>query len=96
MLKGLVNGNYRVEICIHLLDLTRNSFENATVTNTRFLAGIEPAIPIQRSNQLSYRVQLSSSNHKFMYIYICILGYLGYCHVRLLGKYQDFIGISLD
>jgi hypothetical protein len=27
-------------------------------------------IPGQRSNQLSYRGQLSSSNHKFMSIYI--------------------------
>ena len=27
---GLVYGNYRVEIYIHLLDLTRNSWENAT------------------------------------------------------------------
>jgi hypothetical protein len=27
------------------------------------------AIPVQRSNQLRYRGQLSSSNHKFMHIY---------------------------
>ena len=37
--------------------------------NFRSLAGIEPAIPVQRSNQLSYRTQLSCSNHcKCMYI----------------------------
>jgi hypothetical protein len=28
---------------------------------------LRPAIPVQRSNQLSYREQLSSSNPKFMY-----------------------------
>ena len=33
---------------IHLLDLTRNSCEKC---NFRSLAGIEPAIPVQRSNQ---------------------------------------------
>ena len=38
-----------------------------------------PAITMQRSNQLSYRVQLASSNHKFMYII-----YWGVCHVTLL------------
>jgi hypothetical protein len=36
------------------------------------------ALPVQRSNPLSSRVQLSSSDHKFMYIHI-----LGYCHVRV-------------
>jgi hypothetical protein len=41
-LKGLVDGNYRVEIYIHLLDLTRNSCEKC---NFRFLAGIEPQQP---------------------------------------------------
>ena len=62
---------------IHLLDLTRNSCEKS---NYRFLAGIEPAIPEQCSNQLSYRVLLSNSNHKFMYIY---WGYSASC--SLLG-----------
>ena len=33
-------------------DPTRSSAKNAT---TGSLAGIEPAIPVQRSNQLSYR-----------------------------------------
>ena len=33
------------------------------------LAGIDPAIPVQRSNQLQlhYRIHLSSFNYKFMY-----------------------------
>ena len=39
---------------------------------SKSLAGIEPAcgpaIPVQRSTQLSYRGQLSSSNHKSLYI----------------------------
>ena len=37
---------------IHLCYLTRSSCEKC---NYRPLAGIEPAIPVQRSNQLSYR-----------------------------------------
>jgi hypothetical protein len=37
----IVNGNYRVEIYRHLLDLTRNRNEKC---NFRSLAGIEPAI----------------------------------------------------
>jgi hypothetical protein len=37
-LKGLVDGNYPVEIYIHLLDVTRNSCENG---NFRPLAGLQ-------------------------------------------------------
>ena len=37
---------------IHLLDLTT---KNATIYTVCPLTGIEPAIPVQRSNQLSYR-----------------------------------------
>jgi hypothetical protein len=36
----LADGNYRGEIYIHLLDLTRNSFEKC---NFMSLAGIDPA-----------------------------------------------------
>jgi hypothetical protein len=46
-LKGIVDENYRVEIYIHLLNQTRNSCEKY---NYRSLAGIEPVIPVQRSN----------------------------------------------
>jgi hypothetical protein len=35
------------------------------------------AIPVQRSNQLSYRGQLSSSNH--MQVHVYILGYIEHC-----------------
>ena len=41
-LKGLADGNYWVEIYIHVLDLTRNSLEKC---NYRSITGIEPAIP---------------------------------------------------
>ena len=47
-----------------LVDLTRNSCEKCN-----FLGPWQesnPAIPVQRSNQLSYRGQLSSSDHKFL------------------------------
>ena len=45
-----------------------------------------PAIPVQRSNQLSYRGQLSNSNHKFLYM------------VMVLGKVyrKILLGISFD
>ena len=56
---GIVDGNCGVEIDIHQLDLTRN---RSAKCNFSSLTGIEPAIPVQRSNQLSYRGQLSSSN----------------------------------
>jgi hypothetical protein len=77
---GIVNGNCRVEIYIHLLDLTRNRSEKC---NFRSLAGIEPtalrfcrfnSFPVQflkpagsipfRSNSLNQQVQFLPGTYK--------------------------------
>ena len=43
---------FQVEFLYILLDLTRCSCDNAIISP---LAGVEPAFPVQGSNQLSYR-----------------------------------------
>ena len=68
-IQSIVEGCCWWKFIYILLDLARNSCEKC---NFWSLAGIEPVIPVQRSNQLSYRGQLSSSNHKLMYICIYI------------------------
>ena len=48
-------------IFIHLLNLTRSSCEKCNFRPSGRNPTCGPAIPLQRSNQLSYRGQLSSS-----------------------------------
>ena len=45
-----------------------NTFKNAAHGPLGGIEPIRPAIPVQRSNQLSYRGQLLSCNRKLMYI----------------------------
>jgi hypothetical protein len=60
-----IDENSECEFSTFRRSIIRNSCGKC---DHRSLARIGPAIPVQRSNQLSYRVQLSSSNHKFMFI----------------------------
>jgi hypothetical protein len=65
----IVDGsNYRVKIYIPLLDLTRNSCENATICPSDMKRTCGPAISVQRSNQLNDRSQLSITTSSCMYI----------------------------
>jgi hypothetical protein len=50
----------------NLYTFIRPNQEHCEKYKFRSLAGMEPPIPVQRSNQPSYKVQLSSSNHKFI------------------------------
>ena len=63
-MRDLVDGNMECTFYTDLLDLTRSVAKNATIG---LLVGIEPAIPVQCYNQLSYRGQLSSSKRMFIY-----------------------------
>ena len=56
MLKDFVGGNFRCKF-LYLFRPNQERVQKGP------LAGIEPVIPVQRSDQLSYGVQLSSSNH---------------------------------
>ena len=59
------------QVCYNLCVLTCVMSRSDVMRKQRIgsLAGIEPVISVQRSKQLSYRGQLSSSNRKFMYIH---------------------------
>ena len=76
-LMGIVDGNCW-GIYILLLDLTSNRSENATCG---------PTIPVQRSNRLSYRGQLLSSNHTF----VCIPGVENIADHRTIGPRKFFM-----
>jgi hypothetical protein len=63
---GILHGNYRVEIYIHVLDLTRNSREKC---NFRSPAGIKPAAVRFESfcfvdKNTMYLVKLSNGSYK--------------------------------
>ena len=75
-----------IEIYVHLLNQNQEQLRKMQLQ----VPGMRnqtcgPAIPIQRSNQLSYRGRALTTSS-------CI----GYCHVQVMGKYRDFVAISLD
>ena len=79
IVEGFVDGNYRVSIYIHLLDLTRNSCEEC---NFRSRVGIEPAALRFRCSalkQLSYMLMPTKSWHLHPYLNMAVpLGWLVY------------------
>ena len=89
----IVNGNYRVEIYIYLLDLTRNSCEKFIY---RSLAGIELAALWfwywWYSALTNWATDTSCQALTTSSCIYCI--YMNY--VLVMGKYQDFVGIALD
>ena len=64
------------------LVLTRSSCEKCNYRFSGRNRTCGPAIPVQRSNQLSYRGQLSLSNHKFLF-HLSLLRYASFSSEKL-------------
>ena len=86
LLKGIVDGNHRVKIYIHLLDLTRNRSEK---WNFRSLSGIEPAALRFRCSALNnWAVWATETSCRALTTSSCI-----YTFVRISEqKYSFWIG----
>ena len=74
---GIVDGNNGVEIYIHLLDLPETAAKIQLYGPGRNRT-CGPAISVERSNQLSCREKLSSSQ-------VHVYNYIGYCQFVMIG-----------
>ena len=80
-------------IFVHLLDLTRRSCKKCNYRPSGKNRTCGPAITVQHSNQLSYRVQLSSSNHK--YILLSISGNFSTRCSQIRCELANYVGREL-